>query len=47
VRAVGRRWSRDDALARAALRTLLAQLRARPGAPDALAWLEEGVLAEP
>jgi hypothetical protein len=47
VRAVGRRWARDDALARAALRTLLAELRSRAGAPDGLAWLEEGVLAEP
>lgn len=47
VRAVGRRWAQDDALARAALRILLAELRARPGAPEALAWLEEGVLAEP
>jgi hypothetical protein len=47
VRGVGRRWAQDDALARAALRNLLAQLRARTGAPEALAWLEEGVLAEP
>lgn len=47
VRAVGRRWAQEDALARAALRSLLAELRARPGVPLALAWLEEGVLAEP
>ncbi len=47
VRAVGLRWARDDALARAALKALLAELRARPGAPAGLAWLEEGVLAEP
>src|SRR5262249_21776399 len=45
VRAVGRAWA-ADALARAALRTLLADLRGRPGAPEALAWLEEGVAAE-
>jgi hypothetical protein len=45
VRAVGRRWAQEDALARAALRTLLAELRARPAAPEALTWLEEGVLA--
>lgn len=47
VRDVGERWARDDALARAALKALLAELRARPGVPPALAWLEEGVLAEP
>jgi len=47
VRGVGQRWARDDALARAALRNLLAQMRARPGAPEGLTWLEEGVLAEP
>jgi hypothetical protein len=47
VRAVGRRWAQDDALGRAALRTLLSELRARAEAPEALAWLEEGVLAEP
>jgi hypothetical protein len=47
VRAVGRRWAQEDARARAALRPILAALRARPGAPEALAWLEEGVLAEP
>lgn len=47
VRAVGRRWALEDALARASLRKLLAELRARPVAPAALAWLEEGVLAEP
>lgn len=47
VRAVGRRWAKEDARARAELRTLLAELRVRPAAPLALAWLEEGVLAEP
>jgi hypothetical protein len=47
VRAVGRRWAEEDALARSALRALLAELRARPGAPEGLAWLEEGVLSAP
>lgn len=47
VRAVGRRWAADDFLARAELPRLLSELRARSGAPPALAWLEEGVLAEP
>ena len=47
VRAVGQRWARDDALGRAALKTLLVELRARPEAPAGLAWLEEGVRAEP
>lgn len=47
VRAVGRRWAEADALARSALRALLADLRARPGSHQALAWLEEGVLAAP
>jgi hypothetical protein len=42
VRAVGHEWGRDE-LARAHLRALLAELRARPGAPAALAWLEEGL----
>jgi hypothetical protein len=46
VRAVGRVWA-EDALARSALRGLLQELRARPEAPQGLAWLEEGVLAEP
>lgn len=46
VRAVGRGWA-EDALARSALRALLADLRARTEAPPALRWLEEGVLAEP
>lgn len=46
VRNVGKRWAQEDALARAALRILLAELRTRAGAPRALAWLEEGVLAE-
>jgi hypothetical protein len=47
VRGVARRWVEDDALARPALKALLAELRARPGAPLALAWLEEGVRAGP
>lgn len=47
VRAVGLRWARDDALARSALKTLLADLRARTGAPEGLAWLEAGVQSEP
>jgi hypothetical protein len=47
VRDVGHRWAQEDALARGALRSLLAKMRARPGAPEALAWLEEGVLSEP
>jgi hypothetical protein len=47
VRAVGRGWARADARGRAELKTLLAALRARPGAPAGLRWLEEGVLAEP
>ena len=47
VVAVGRRWAQDDPLARAALRALLPEMRTRPGAPAALSWLEEGVLAEP
>lgn len=42
VAAVGREWGRDE-VARAFLRFLLADLRARPGAPAALAWLEEGL----
>jgi hypothetical protein len=40
--AIGQRWSQDDS-ARQALRALLADLRARPGAPYQLAWLEQGV----
>jgi hypothetical protein len=44
VRAVGRDWGRDE-LARAHLRSLLEDLRARPDAPHALAWLEEGFQA--
>jgi sulfatase-modifying factor enzyme 1 len=47
VRAVGRRWAQDDDRAQAALKSLLADLRARPGAPAGLAWLEQGVLAGP
>jgi hypothetical protein len=47
VQVVGARWARDDALARAALKALLSELGARPGAPHQLAWLEEGVLTEP
>jgi len=47
VRAVGRRWAEEDALARSSLRALLVELRARPGAQQGLAWLEEGVLAAP
>ncbi len=43
---VSRRWS-EDALAREALRALLAGLRSRPGAPGGLAWLEEGALGAP
>jgi Sulfatase-modifying factor enzyme 1 len=46
VVAVGRRWA-EDALARSSLRTLLAELVARPGAAPGLGWLQEGVLAEP
>jgi hypothetical protein len=45
VRAVGRHWA-ADALARSALKTLLARLRSQPGAAVALGWLEEGVLAD-
>lgn len=45
VSAVGREWSKDDS-ARAALRALLADLRARPDAPPALAWLEQAVLSD-
>ncbi len=47
VRAVGQRWAREDALARAALKSLLAELRARAGSAPGLGWLEEGVLTEP
>src|SRR5262249_55473834 len=46
VRGVGRRWAESTALARDALRRLLAELRARPAAPPALAWLEEGAAAQ-
>jgi len=46
VGAVGSRWA-EDALARDALRALLAELSRRPGAAPALAWLQEGVLAGP
>jgi len=46
VVAVGRAWGRDD-LARSHLKTMLSALRARPGAPAGLAWLEEGVLSPP
>ena len=46
VRAVARRWA-EDALARSALRTLLSELRARPGAPAGLLWLEEGLQLAP
>jgi hypothetical protein len=47
VAAVGRAWAQDDPQARPHLRTLLAELRGRPGAALGLAWLEEGVLSEP
>src|SRR5262245_36254443 len=47
VHDVGQRWAQGDALARATLRELLTRMRKRPGAPEALAWLEEGGLAEP
>jgi formylglycine-generating enzyme required for sulfatase activity len=43
VRAVAARWA-EDALARSALRSLLAELRARSGAPPELAWLQEGLV---
>lgn len=46
VVAVGRAWGRDD-LARSHLKTLLADLRARPAAGVGLAWLEEGALSPP
>jgi sulfatase-modifying factor enzyme 1 len=42
VREVARRWARDDS-ARVELKSLLARLRARAGAPAALGWLEEGL----
>jgi len=42
VRSVGKRWSRDR-FAREQLSVLLAELNARAEAPEALAWLEQGV----
>ena len=45
IRAVGSRWS-QDALAREALCSLLAELRSRPLASQALDWLEEGARGE-
>ena len=47
VRSVGRRWAQEDALARAELVELLKRMRKEAAAPAGLAWLEEGVLAEP
>ena len=44
VTAVGRRWARDPT-ARDGLLALLKELRTRPGAPAALAWLAEGARA--
>jgi len=46
VRDVARRWA-EDALARDELRSLLAELCARPAAPAGILWLREGLEAGP
>jgi hypothetical protein len=47
VAAVARRWAENDALARAELRTLLAELGGRPGAPAGIEWLARGLSEGP